>query len=51
MGWWSADWPTGSAAQATTSQRLTKIGRAPIFNDNRIEVERLGEAATGVSAS
>ncbi len=40
MGWWSADYEGGVGAQATTSQRLTKLGNAPIFNDNRVEVER-----------
>jgi anaerobic selenocysteine-containing dehydrogenase len=39
MGWWKADWPDGRAAQATTSQRLTKLGNAPTFNDNRVELE------------
>ena len=41
MGWWKPDWDSGRAAQATTSQRLTKLGAAPIFNDNRVEVEAL----------
>jgi anaerobic selenocysteine-containing dehydrogenase len=40
MGWWAADWPDGRAAQATTSQRLTRLGNAPTFNDNRVELER-----------
>jgi anaerobic selenocysteine-containing dehydrogenase len=39
MGWWSRDYPGGVTSQATTSQRLTKLGEAPIFNDNRVEVE------------
>jgi anaerobic selenocysteine-containing dehydrogenase len=39
MGWWNADYPEGRAAQATTSQRLTTLGEAPTFNDNRVEVE------------
>ena len=39
MGWWSADYPEGRSAQATTSQRLTGLGTAPTFNDNRVEVE------------
>ena len=39
MGWWKADWPDGRAAQATTSQRLTALGNAPTFNDNRVELE------------
>jgi anaerobic selenocysteine-containing dehydrogenase len=39
MGWWSADYPEGRAAQVTTSQRLTSLGAAPTFNDNRVEVE------------
>ncbi|MGZ6589506.1 MAG: molybdopterin-containing oxidoreductase family protein [Solirubrobacteraceae bacterium] len=33
MGWWGE--PT---AQATTSQRLTRLASAPTFNDNRIEL-------------
>ena len=39
MGWWNGDYPGGRAAQATTSQRLTEVGAAPTFNDNRVEVE------------
>jgi len=39
MGWWKADWCDGRAAQATTSQRLTKLASAPTFNDNRVELE------------
>ena len=39
MGWWNADWPGGRAAQATTGQALTKSGNAPIFNDNRVQLE------------
>jgi anaerobic selenocysteine-containing dehydrogenase len=39
MGWWNADYPAGRAAQATTSQRLTEVGAAPTFNDNRVELE------------
>jgi anaerobic selenocysteine-containing dehydrogenase len=39
MGWWNADWATGRGAQATTSQALTAAGNAPIFNDNRVELE------------
>ena len=39
MGWWARDYPDGVAAQATTSQRLTQLGSAPTFNDNRVEVE------------
>jgi anaerobic selenocysteine-containing dehydrogenase len=39
MGWWSADYRGGKSAQATTSQELTELGAAPIFNDNRVEVE------------
>jgi anaerobic selenocysteine-containing dehydrogenase len=40
MGWWGRDYENGVGAQATTSQRLTKLGNAPVFNDNRVEVER-----------
>jgi len=43
MGWWNADYPAGRAAQATTSQRLTDLGAAPTFNDNRVEVSRVGD--------
>ena len=39
MGWWNADWPERRGAQATTRQTLTKAGNAPIFNDNRVELE------------
>ena len=39
MGWWSGDYEDGVGAQATTSQRLTAVGAAPTFNDNRVEVE------------
>jgi anaerobic selenocysteine-containing dehydrogenase len=38
MGWWNADYRDGLSGQATTSQRLTELGRAPTFNDNRVEV-------------
>ncbi|MBV9940942.1 MAG: molybdopterin-dependent oxidoreductase [Solirubrobacterales bacterium] len=34
MGWWGHP-----GAQATTSQRLTRLSRAPTFNDNRVELE------------
>jgi anaerobic selenocysteine-containing dehydrogenase len=33
MGWWS-----DPGAQATTPQRLTRLARAPTFNDNRVEL-------------
>jgi anaerobic selenocysteine-containing dehydrogenase len=39
MGWWSGEYPERRSGQATTSQRLTKLGAAPTFNDNRVEVE------------
>ena len=39
MGWWAADYADGLGAQATTSQRLTALGDAPTFNDNRVELE------------
>lgn len=38
-GWWSADYEGGLGPQATTSQELTSLGAAPVFNDNRVEVE------------
>jgi anaerobic selenocysteine-containing dehydrogenase len=41
MGWWNRDYEGGQSAQATTSQRLTEVGNAPIFNDNRVEIEPL----------
>src|SRR4051812_17412517 len=41
MGWWSADYPGGIGPQATTSQRLTELGEAPTFNDNRVELQAL----------
>ena len=40
MGWWKRDQEGGRGAQATTSQRLTEVGSAPTFNDNRVEVEK-----------
>lgn len=39
MGWWSGDYPDGRSGQATTAQRITKLGEAPTFNDNRVELE------------
>jgi anaerobic selenocysteine-containing dehydrogenase len=39
MGWWRGDYEDGAGAQVTTSQELTELGAAPIFNDNRVEVE------------
>jgi anaerobic selenocysteine-containing dehydrogenase len=39
MGWWNTDYTDGMSGQATTSQRLTGLGNAPTFNDNRVEVE------------
>jgi anaerobic selenocysteine-containing dehydrogenase len=41
MGWWNKDYADGRSGQATTSQALTELGRAPTFNDNRVEVEAL----------
>jgi anaerobic selenocysteine-containing dehydrogenase len=43
MGWWNRDYEAGRSAQATTSQRLTELGNAPTFNDNRVEIEPLSE--------
>jgi anaerobic selenocysteine-containing dehydrogenase len=43
MGWWNRDYERGRSAQATTSQRLTELGNAPTFNDNRVEIEPLSE--------
>jgi anaerobic selenocysteine-containing dehydrogenase len=39
MGWWNSDYAGGRSGQVTTSQRLTELGNAPTFNDNRVEVE------------
>src|SRR5262249_42520491 len=39
MGWWSGESPDRRGAQATPSQRLTVLGAAPTFNDNRVELE------------
>jgi anaerobic selenocysteine-containing dehydrogenase len=39
-GWWAEDYEGGVGPQATTSQELTALGAAPIFNDNRVQVER-----------
>jgi anaerobic selenocysteine-containing dehydrogenase len=39
MGWWNRDYEGGRSSQATTSQELTEAGNAPIFNDNRVDVE------------
>lgn len=38
MGWWSSDYADGRSGQATTPQRLTVLGQAPTFNDNRVEL-------------
>jgi anaerobic selenocysteine-containing dehydrogenase len=38
MGWWSEAHLDGLGPQATTSQRLTALGHAPIFNDNRVAI-------------
>jgi anaerobic selenocysteine-containing dehydrogenase len=43
MGWWNRDYAGGRSAQATTSQALTEAGKAPTFNDNRVEVEPVSE--------
>jgi anaerobic selenocysteine-containing dehydrogenase len=37
MGWWNRDYAQGVSTQVTTSQALTTLGRAPTFNDNRVE--------------
>jgi anaerobic selenocysteine-containing dehydrogenase len=39
MGWWNHDYAGGRSGQATTSQRLTELGSAPTFNDNRVDVQ------------
>jgi anaerobic selenocysteine-containing dehydrogenase len=38
MGWWRGDYVEGVGAQATTSQALS-AAEAPIFNDNRVQME------------
>jgi anaerobic selenocysteine-containing dehydrogenase len=45
MGWWNRDYPQQLSAQATTSQDLTTLGSAPIFNDNRVEAALAGNSA------
>jgi anaerobic selenocysteine-containing dehydrogenase len=42
MGWWNRDYPRRLAAQATTSQELTTLATAPIFNDNRVQAAAAG---------
>jgi hypothetical protein len=37
MGWWNTTSRVASAPKATTSQDLTTLGQAPIFNDNRVQ--------------
>lgn len=44
MGWWSSDYSDGVSGQVTTSQQLTTLASAPIFNDNRVEIEAAPEA-------
>ena len=44
MGWWNRDYQGGLSAQATTSQELTTLGDAPMFNDNRVEAAVAGPA-------
>jgi anaerobic selenocysteine-containing dehydrogenase len=46
MGWWRHDYAGRATSQVTTSQRLTTLGQAPTFNDNRVEakpIERFTE--------
>jgi anaerobic selenocysteine-containing dehydrogenase len=43
MGWWNDAYAGGRSPQATTPQRLTEIGAAPTFNDNRVEVSAVPE--------
>ncbi|HEX6656978.1 MAG TPA: molybdopterin dinucleotide binding domain-containing protein [Ilumatobacter sp.] len=38
--WWMRDHARQVGAQVTTSQRLTVLGRAPTFNDTRVQVSR-----------
>ena len=43
MGWWNRSWAGGLSCQATTSEGLTELGRAPTFNDNRVEIEAVAQ--------
>jgi anaerobic selenocysteine-containing dehydrogenase len=51
MGWWNRDYPRGVSAQATTSQELTTLGNAPIFNDNRVQAALAAAPAAAVRRS
>lgn len=47
MGWWSTDPELDQVGpQATTSQKLTKVGRAPTFNDNRVAIAPISNSDT-----
>ena len=39
MGWWNADYTQRPGPPGHHIQRLTDLGAAPTFNDNRVEVE------------
>jgi anaerobic selenocysteine-containing dehydrogenase len=51
MGWWNRDYPRGVSAQATTSQELTTLGNAPIFNDNRVQAALAAAPAAAIRRS
>lgn len=45
MGWWNHDYRRHASPQATTSQQLTTLGQAPIFNDNRVDAHPISSSA------
>jgi anaerobic selenocysteine-containing dehydrogenase len=51
LGWWNRDYPTGASPQATTSQRLSRLGHAPTFNDNRVLAAPAAVGDAGRSAT
>lgn len=48
--WWKKLAPDGKNANELTSQRLTDLGRAPVFYDCLVEVEACHEASQAVAA-
>jgi anaerobic selenocysteine-containing dehydrogenase len=42
--WWRKLGPRGTNVNELTSQRLTDLGRGPVFYDCRVEVARQGTA-------
>jgi anaerobic selenocysteine-containing dehydrogenase len=49
--WWKKLAPDGKNANELTSQRLTDLGRAPVFYDCLVEVEAWHEAAEAVAVA